>query len=117
MKPYEIRRALPRKCITVTLELTPEEYDALVTAVIRKRQEAQDQLPPDSPWRCEVIERTSPLAHLAVESDVGSKLIAAVISYIGHEGRPTLEAQYARMHAEIQAEAQTLEHKELARVA
>jgi hypothetical protein len=118
MKLDEKRRALPRRRITVTLELTPEEYEDLVTAVIAKRQAEQDRLPLDSPWRVDkVIDRAHPLVHHAVEFDVRLDLGITILKYIGHEGRPTLAAQYQRMNAELKAEKAHSKAEELVRAA
>lgn len=101
MNRAEKRRALPRRQITVTLELTPEEYEELVTAVIARRQARNDALPLHSPWRAQqVITRDHPLAHVAVEFDVRGRLMDSVLSFIGHEARPTLWAQYHQVNAE-----------------
>lgn len=99
-KRSALTRTLPRRRITVTLDLTPEEYEDLVTAVLQKRQERHDRLPVDSPWHMPVIERTNPHADFAVTCDVKSKLIGVILEYIGHEGRPSLAAQYQRLNAE-----------------
>jgi hypothetical protein len=116
MNRAEKIRALPRRHITVSLDLTPEEYEDLVTAVLAKRQARQDRLPLNSPWRGQVIERTSPLAHFAVEFDVQIELVTTILKYIGHEGRPTLAAQYQRLNAE-EAEVPHISAEELVRAA
>ncbi len=93
-----------RRHITVTLDLTPEEYEDLATAVLWRRHEQNNRLPADSPWRDQVIAPTAPLAHVAVQFDVKLELTATVLKFIGHEGRPTLAAQYERLNAEEMAD-------------
>ena len=103
-KRSALTRTLPRRRITVTLDLTPEEYEDLVTAVLQKRQERHDRLPVDSPWRNTVITRTDPSAHFAVEYEVRLELALTILKFIGHEGRPTLAAQYQHLNAEEMSE-------------
>lgn len=86
--------AMTSRRISVTVELTPEEYEDLVQAVIEKRG-AQ-------------IDRTSPVIHYAVEFDVRLELELTILKFIGHEGRPSLSAQYQRLDAEEMSTQETL---------
>lgn len=95
-------RAIPRKRITVSIDLTPEEYRDLILAVIAKRRQRNATCA--ASWRVPVIEPTDPNIHYAVAFDVKCELHNVILKLIGHEGSPTFAARVRQIIAEEEAE-------------